>query len=942
MGALEIIPKGDCVGCGACANICEAGAVRLEPDREHFDIGLVGWWHNGNFGSMLTYFALHQTLSGMGYSVLMIQEAIGYPHRGKSNDTSTPMQFGRKHYIYSRQRAYDELIVYNNICDMFICGSDQLWNPLIGRVNDDCYLDFVFDNKKKLSYATSFGNRIHNPQASLQEKRAAQLSRFDYLSVREDYAVEIAKKSYQVDAVQVLDPVFLPEMNEYEILAAQATVRITGNVLVAFILDPDQNKKRIIAKIAQMLHLEVFVVPDANETGLRNSREVFDGYKILDDLSPENLMYLYKNSTYVVTDSFHGSCFCYLFRKNFSVFFNERRGIDRFIYLHQLLGLERRRLHTTMTDQEIEQNEEIPHPVDFTEAEARVSRMREQSLDWLKEALASPVREKPAPLPAVKTWQDRENEEGFTFSIYEPRIKLLRKFITEQDKSVVDFGAGVMFLETLLPKEISYYPMDYIKRSEKTIVCNINKKEFPNIHADVAFISGFLEYVEDTDWFFYELAEYFSKIILSYSVCRQGTKEDIDRRKSRAWVSHLTQNALIFSMHKNGFLADVQSTLNVNQVFLVFLKATTETLRKNYFCSGCGACTNICPVNALTLTPDENGYYRPECNTEICVQCGQCVKKCPVLNPPENKNTKEPECYEFIAADEDLLFKSSSGGVFPLLAKKVLSEGGVVAGVSWRDDFTVAHILIDKEEDLYKLQKSKYLQSYVGDIHRQIKEKLEKGVKVLFSGVPCQAAALKNFLDKEYDNLFIVDLLCHYSPSSKFFIKYLKDTFGEDNVIKYEFRHKRDGWTADCLTFTLADGRTLVRRLNDDPYQRVFHNRTMISNACANCRFSLLPRYGDITLGDFHGINKLDNALDPNYKKGISVVLINTSKGKLFFNAISTAAQLLKEVPLKWVQENGRLFRNPADYTPPERDTFYAALKIMPFPGAVETCRGKK
>lgn len=352
-------------------------------------------------------------------------------------------------------------------------------------------------------------------------------------------------------------------------------------------------------------------------------------------------------------------------------------------------------------------------------------------------------------------------------------------------------------------------------------------------------------------------------------------------------------------------------------------------------CMGCSACVNICPKNALELQPDEHGYYRSVIDYDKCVDCGLCTKICPAIDLPENTNASSPELYEFIAADEQVLWNSSSGGAFPLLSAEAFKRGGVVVGAAWRDDFTVEHIMIDKPEDLHKLQKSKYLQTYMGDIYTQTKRKLEDGVFVLFSSCPCQIAGLKAFLGKDYDNLVMIDLLCGNSPSALFFKKYIEEDF-PIGLEKYEFRHKVQGWTWDCTTTTTTtNGVTSVRRgQKQDNYQRVYHNHTMCPPHCEKCRYQAVPRFGDITIGDFWGIGRKDTEND--VKKGTSAVLCNNRKGKEFFAQIpEEAVRVRKQVPLEWLGGNGYAINGSHNYCSPKRDLFYEAIKTMPFSKAV-------
>lgn len=356
------------------------------------------------------------------------------------------------------------------------------------------------------------------------------------------------------------------------------------------------------------------------------------------------------------------------------------------------------------------------------------------------------------------------------------------------------------------------------------------------------------------------------------------------------------------------------------------LKIVTENK-----CVGCSACVSACPTGALTLEADNLGYYRAVLHLEKCINCGKCQKVCPAYRLPEKRNAKNPKCYEFITSDQKLLEKSSSGGIFGLLARLVLNKGGIVCGAAWKDDFSVEHVFIDSTEELSKLQKSKYMQSYMGDIPKQIKRLLDSGREVLFSGCPCQVAGLLSFLEKDYSNLVTIDLLCGSAPSAMFFQKYIEEEF-PDGIKKYEFRHKVQGWTTDCLTVavTVTDGRTEVRRGGaQDNYQRVYHNHVMCAQHCEKCQFQSSPRYGDITIGDFWWLNSKD--AEVNVKDGVSAVLINNSKGERLFAEIpDEMIAVKKEAPIEWLSGNGFVKGNK-NWASPSRDSFYAAIQKMGF-----------
>lgn len=366
---------------------------------KHYDVGVIGWWHNSNYGSMLTYYALHQTLKNLGYSVLMIHEALGYETgRVKWNYNNAPHRFAKARYDFTEQVHYKDLPQYNNICDSFIVGSDQLWNPHIGRVNSDCFLDFTADDKKRISYGTSFGNAgVLESRPNFVKKNYDNLRRFDAVSVREDYAVKAARDNFNVKAVRVADPVFLPDISEYLTLAEQAENKIEGEYLLAFILDPTEAKKNVIVKLADKLgYKRIFVLTDPYQTAISKAEQIFSEPNMemfkLEQISPENFLCAYKNAAYVVTDSFHGTCFSYIFRKNFNVFYNILRGADRFVSVVGLMGLENRRIY------EDEHTEPDTAPIDYSEAEKSVNSLRDLSLDWLKKSLETPKKD----LPSIK------------------------------------------------------------------------------------------------------------------------------------------------------------------------------------------------------------------------------------------------------------------------------------------------------------------------------------------------------------------------------------------------------------------------------------------------------------------------------------------------------------------------------------------------------------
>ncbi|MDR0920528.1 MAG: polysaccharide pyruvyl transferase family protein, partial [Oscillospiraceae bacterium] len=245
--------------------------------EKHYDIGLYGWWGHDNFGGCLTYFALHETLKNMGYSVLMIQEALGISNiRYKIKDTCIAMRFAKKHYDCSAQVDYKELPEFNDICDTFFVGGDQLWNNLIPFVSEDDFLNWVNDDKRKISYSTSFGSKNHNPPVELKEKYSELLQRYNAISVRENYAPDLSKKIYGVEATEIIDAVFLQDKEVYEKIAKEATVSFDKKYLLAFILNPIPEKRKVIEDIAEKLGIdEIICIPDAAVAYHKSMNEVF-------------------------------------------------------------------------------------------------------------------------------------------------------------------------------------------------------------------------------------------------------------------------------------------------------------------------------------------------------------------------------------------------------------------------------------------------------------------------------------------------------------------------------------------------------------------------------------------------------------------------------------------------------------------------------------------
>jgi len=361
-----------------------------------YDVAVLGWWYGLNYGSVLTYYSLHQAISNLGHSILMVHEPLGYNGwRVKWGDDIMSLEFARRMgYNFTEQTHFSELAALNAEADTFLVGSDQLWNPHIGRVNDDLFLDFVSHENKRISYATSFGNKgVEKFKPPFVNKHKANLGEFSAISVREAYAVETAKNVFGIEATKVLDPVFLLPQEHYSELAAKSGYQPEGNYLLIFILDPEEAKREVILSVAKKLKVDKVIVTPNPDQGRTSAEEIFhdDIFEFVPEDSPENFLQAYKHASYVVTDSFHGTAFSVIFEKPFSSIYNRKRGADRFVNLLGDLGFgESRRLLLTDTDETVAENPNIDFGIDFSMANAHLQQERQRSLTWLDQAIKMP------------------------------------------------------------------------------------------------------------------------------------------------------------------------------------------------------------------------------------------------------------------------------------------------------------------------------------------------------------------------------------------------------------------------------------------------------------------------------------------------------------------------------------------------------------------------
>lgn len=335
-------------------------------------------------------------------------------------------------------------------------------------------------------------------------------------------------------------------------------------------------------------------------------------------------------------------------------------------------------------------------------------------------------------------------------------------------------------------------------------------------------------------------------------------------------------------------------------------------------CTGCGTCVFGCPINCIQMYKDEEGFSRPKINYSKCINCGRCRNICPVTNKPQDDNI-EPQAYAVINKNKEIRMKSSSGGVFSLIAEEIIKRGGAVFGATFDKDFNVRHIAVEKIEDLESLRGSKYVQSSTENTYEQAKIYLEKGKPVLYTGTPCQIAGLKAFLGKEYENLITQDIICHGVPSPLVWKKYIeyREKLAQQKVKKIFFRAKNEGWKRFSVSFSFEKDTEYRKVLTDDYYMQGFLGHLYLRNSCHNCSFKQMHRQSDLTLADFWGVEKV--LPDWNDDKGVSLVLVHSEKGQKVLEWIRENISLrevdfseaIRENPSYLLSVNSSAFRKP-------------------------------
>lgn len=350
-------------------------------------------------------------------------------------------------------------------------------------------------------------------------------------------------------------------------------------------------------------------------------------------------------------------------------------------------------------------------------------------------------------------------------------------------------------------------------------------------------------------------------------------------------------------------------------------------------CCGCNACGDICAHNAITFKIDIEGFWYPEVDNSKCNNCGLCEKICPELHISElKKNDFEKPIYTIAAINKDMSIRwdSTSGGAFSALADIMYEQGGYVSGAIYNEDFSVRNYISNNPKDLAILRSSKYLQSNAVGLYSEIRDLLRKGEKVLACGTPCQMAALRSFLRKEYENLIIVDFICRGVNSPKVYRKYLDSLerrYG-GKVVYVKAKNKELGWRNLTRKVMFDNGKVYYGVKMNDDFRRGYHTNVFCRPSCYTCKYKGFPRMADITIADYWGIEKIDKNLDNNI--GTSMILLNSKKGVDYFEKVKD------KLEWKYTEFESILLGNVALFKPIEpakidRKQFFETLNDFTF-----------
>jgi coenzyme F420-reducing hydrogenase beta subunit len=356
-------------------------------------------------------------------------------------------------------------------------------------------------------------------------------------------------------------------------------------------------------------------------------------------------------------------------------------------------------------------------------------------------------------------------------------------------------------------------------------------------------------------------------------------------------------------------------------------------ITKKEDCCGCTACANICPKDAIVMAPDEEGFLYPQVVADRCVSCGLCQKVCPVGKAKGERD--DVQGYIVRYKDAAIVEHSTSGGVFTALASYVIADGGVVYGTGYDENMRVVCKKADHVEALQEMRGSKFVQSYLGDSFRQIKQELARGTQILFVGTPCQVEGLLAYLQKKPENLLCVDFVCRGVPSPGLwenYVRTMEKKYGA-KMIGARFKHKTYGYHATTMKVDFANGKTWYGSGRVDPMMKAFVTELASRPSCGACDFKQLSRKSDITMFDCYEFSAVTGLADDN--KGYSSLFVQSEQGARLFDAVRDQLTVMEVAAEKLAEFNGAMvYRSAAPN--PKREQFYRLAAENPIDVAME------
>lgn len=352
-------------------------------------------------------------------------------------------------------------------------------------------------------------------------------------------------------------------------------------------------------------------------------------------------------------------------------------------------------------------------------------------------------------------------------------------------------------------------------------------------------------------------------------------------------------------------------------------------------CCGCRTCKTVCKLNAISVITDKYGFEQMAVDTDKCIECGMCEKVCPVLCV--QNGSERYSCGAAYALDNDIKFQGSSGGLFGVFARRFILEGGYVYGAAFDDDLKLKTTLAETLDELVPLYKSKYLLCDTDNKFIEIKSKLDNGKKVLYCSSPCQIAALKLYLKKSYENFLTVEFVCHGVGSQSLFDKSIEYSERKlsAKIRKVVFRYKAQKASSHYYYYYYCEDKKKAFEKQDlylsFPYYNAYCKQLVCREGCYDCKYATEERCADITIGDFHNIEKYDSTIDRF--AGVSMFVCNSLKGETFFSSVKDT---LFVKPFEWnvLKANNRFHSDGS--RPQEQHEFMESVATEPFEKTVK------